>query len=137
MGDDSVSSTLLRKWLTARAPLCVGTRSLTCGNELGHALVHLRAANCPVLLLHLFGVTTNDESIRSPNPTGAALAHAPAVLQRHVDWRVSPALGASARAEGLLRDGETHGGVSWCTSELQSGPVAGRANPGLRIGGRS
>ena len=50
------------------------------------------------------------------------MAHASAVLQRHGDGRVSPAVGAAACAEGLLRHGQAAGRVSrasirtsiWC-----------------------
>src|SRR5580704_3114622 len=65
-------------------------------------------------------------------PGHPPLAPAPTVLQEHGDGRIPSALGAIARAQGLLRDGETARRVSQCSPDFQPCPLAHHANSGLR-----
>src|SRR5258706_1835943 len=64
-------------------------------------------------------------------PGNRSLAPAPAVLQGSRHRRVSLAVGAAARPEGLLRHGEAAGRVSQRASDVQFGAVAGHADSGL------
>src|SRR5271155_929175 len=73
-----------------------------------------------------------DSSSHARPASNPSLEPAPAVLQRSGDGRISPALGALARAERLLRHGEAAGRVSQRSPELQSGAVADYADSGLR-----
>src|ERR1700722_19066876 len=67
-------------------------------------------------------------------PPHSSLASAPAFLQRSGDGRIPFALGAVARAQGLLRHGQTARRVSQRSSEFQSGAIADGTDSGLRRG---
>src|SRR6516162_508597 len=104
-----------------------------------HRFSHDQGRSVPAVgfNLHSFSCYTysasliTNERFRPEDPAGAVVAYAPALLQRHADWRVSPSLGATARPEGLLRHGQADGRVSRGPSEFQPGSVSGGAGSGL------